>query len=41
MLRDIEVQDLAALVLNDEETVQQFEVTVGTVKKSRATVTSR
>ena len=41
MWSDVEVQDLAASVLDHEEAVQQLERQRGTVKKSKATITSR
>jgi hypothetical protein len=39
--RDIEVQDLTTGVFDYEEAVQQLKLTVGTVKKSKATIASR
>src|SRR5262245_31312019 len=36
----VEMEDLAPSVVNDEEAREQLKVNVGTVKKSRATITS-
>src|SRR6516162_8459523 len=41
MRRDLEVQNSAVSVLDEEETVQQRNVAVGTVTRSRATMASQ
>jgi len=41
MTRDIEVQDPAAIVFDHEETAKHRNVTLTTVKKINATITSR
>jgi hypothetical protein len=41
MLRDVEMQDPAALVLDDDQQYKSRNVAVGTVKKSKATIASR
>jgi hypothetical protein len=41
MTGDVEVRYPAVSVVDDEEAAKQLEVTVGTVKKSNAGITSR
>jgi hypothetical protein len=38
---NVEVQDLAPSMVNDEQEIQKLEGIVGTVRKSSATITSR
>jgi hypothetical protein len=41
VFRDVEMENLASIVFDDEETIQDRKERVGTVKKSMAVMTSR